>query len=145
MLDDEHPAGAFDAARRPDVVGDERHLLIEQRLVGHRNDPDVAHQLKRPAGVVVRRRILRRVVLNREVHLGQRPERLIAAHDVVAGADLDGARPERRRGARDLEALPPQIVDGDGGVRLAPLRRGNHPAVHRALPPFSTARLFFSQ
>ena len=63
------------------------------------------------------RRVLRRVVLDREVHVGERAERLIAANDVVAGLDVDAARLERRRRARDLEPLRAQLVD-----RVAPRR-----------------------
>ena len=51
-------------------------------------DRDVAHQRERPARVVVRRRIGRREVLEREVHVGDRAVRLVAADDVVARVDL---------------------------------------------------------
>ena len=118
-------------ARRLRVGRQQRHLLIEDALLRHRQDLEVAHVLERPAGVVVRRRILRRVVLDREVHVGQRAERLIAADDVVAGLDVDAAGLERRGGLRHLEPLAAQLVDRLRRVGLAALRRRNHPRVGR--------------
>ena len=96
VLDDQHRPRAVDAARRPDVGVDRGHLLIERALVLDRLDHQVAHVLESPAGIVVRTRIGRRVVLHREVHVGDRAIRLVAADDVVARLDFHGAGLERR-------------------------------------------------
>ncbi len=104
VLDDERVARALDAAGGLHRAGDARHRLREDALVAKRRDLDVAHVLERPAGVVVGARVLRRVVLHREVHLGERAERLIAADDVIAGRDVDVAGLERGAGAVESPA-----------------------------------------
>jgi hypothetical protein len=82
VIENRHGPHPFDPAGRLHIRGEQSHGLIEDDLVGHRHYPDVPHQLKRPACVVIRRRVLRRVVLNREIHVGKRAERLVASHDV---------------------------------------------------------------
>ena len=109
------------------------HGLCQHTLVGHPGDGDVAHVLERPARVVVGPRVLRRVVLDREIHVGQRPERLVAADDVVAGGHGGVARLERGVGRVHLEALAHQLVEGVGRVGLAALRRRDVPGVQRAV------------
>ncbi len=66
VIDDEHRARALDASRRLHVGRNERHRLSEHALVRHGHQPDVPHQLHGPAGVVVRPRVCRRVVLQPE-------------------------------------------------------------------------------
>ena len=132
VIDDQHRPGPLDAAGRLDVGG---------------RPPPSADRARscRSIGLITRLRMYwnvqpvssygrglrRRVVLHREVHVGDRPIRLVAADDVVARLDVDAAGLERGRRGVELEALPAQLVDRVGRVGLPLLRRRDHPAVDR--------------
>ena len=85
------------------------------------------------------------IVLQREVHVGERAIRLVAADDVVARLHLDVARLERARRGVELEALAPQLVHRFGRVGLACWSAGMTQPYVGPFLPFSTARLFLSQ
>ncbi len=127
VLDHEEAAGAFDAAGRLGVGGEQGHGLFEDGLIGDLVELDVAHVLHGPAGVVVGARIGDGVVLHAEVHVDQRVIGLVAADDVIAGGDIDAADLEGGVGLVDFDALAAQFVDQVGGVGLAALRGGDHP------------------
>jgi hypothetical protein len=129
VIDDQHRTGPFDDAGRPDVGGERRHLLAQHTLVLDRLDHQVAHVLERPAGVVVRPRIGRRVVLDREIHVRNRAIRLIAANDVIARFHVDVAGLERSCGKVEFQPLPPQLVDCFRRIRFSFLPGRNYPAV----------------
>ena len=135
IVDDDDVAGAGDASRCGDVRSHLLHRHVEQGLIAHGRHVQVPHQWERPAGVVVRRGIRRREVLEGEIHVRDRAIWLVAADDVITRFDLHLARAERARRDVELEALAAQVIDSFGGVFFGVLRRRNHPAEDRAGRP----------
>ena len=135
------PPGAFTSA------GHQRHRLVEDRSC---RSTGCSLMLRINWNVQpvssYGRRVLRRVVLHREVHVGQRAERLVAADDVVAGLDVDVAGLERARRARCTSR--PWRRSSLTASAASALRRCVAGITHAYVGPFlplSTARLFFSQ
>ena len=96
---------------------------------------DIAHHLIRPARVVVRRRIGGGIVLNREIHVGNRAQRLVTTNNPVALLDVNRTELHVAGGDVKLESLVHQFIHRFGGVGLAMLPRRNHPPLNRANHP----------
>ena len=135
MLDHDGVPAAGNAARRNRLPRDGPHRLPERGGVAQFAHHDIARVLEGPAGVVVRRRILRREALDRHVDVRHRAVWLVAADDPVAGLHVDRPALEGARGGVKLHALRHQVVHQRGGVRLPALGGGDDPAVHRTVLP----------
>ena len=142
MVENQHGTGALDAAHGPRIGGQQGHGTLEDGLVGDGFELDVAHVLHGPAGIVVGTRVGGRVVLNAEVHVGERAVRLVGADDVIAGGHVDGAGFESRGRGVDLDALAAQLVHHVGGVGLAALAGRDDPGIGGTVRPLSMARWF---
>src|SRR5580765_4338698 len=69
-----------------------RHWSFEDRRVRDTHTLDVAQRPERPARVVVRTRVIRRVILRIEQHVRHAAVRLIHANDVAPERKLRGFR-----------------------------------------------------
>ena len=98
-------------ASYPRVGRHERRGCVEYRGIGDRTQCDIAHVLQRPAGVVIRRRVVRAVVLLTEVALRERAVGLVERNDVVTRRDVDPTSRERLVRAPYLDAMEPEQVD----------------------------------
>ena len=124
VIDDDRAAVALivpanSAFARHGVIGWSRIDLSSMRV-----HLDVAQQRDRPARVVVRPRVVRRIPLQPEEHLDDAAVRLVQADDVVAGLHLDVADRERLRRGVDVGALAADEVHQLGGFDSAAAPRG---------------------
>ena len=117
---------AGDAAGRFGVGGHQRHGRLQDGGFGDPHGGDVVQRAQRPAGIVIRRRIVDVVVLRVEQHVGAAAVGLVHADHVAAGGELaaGGVQPV------DLDALQAQLIHQLGGLagariagRGAPTRR----------------------
>ena len=62
-IDDDRGSSPLNATSGLDVARQLHHRPFKNRAIRNRHNAEITHQLKRPSGIVVRRRVLRRVVL----------------------------------------------------------------------------------